>query len=245
MIYRMKPSGHIAHAAFPSTQWTRLEQERATATGTDWFCEAYRPAILACIRQNFSHHDAEDLCQEFFRQVVLEGPLIERADRDRGHLRGLLRVALNRFLIDYRRGVATTKRGGQAIHHSLDGGADGRQPAEVATSADLAPDRAFDRAWATHLLARAMTRTEQYCAGKGKEALFSALKPLLEGSEPVRSHADIGADLGLTAREITVALRNLRLRVGTYLHDEVVATVAAQGSVAEEMEAIQQALRPS
>ena len=88
-----------------------------------------------------------------------------------------------------------------------------------------------------------MTRTEQYCAVKGKQELFSALKPLLEGSEPVRSHADVGASLGLTAREITVALRNLRLRVGWYLHDEVVATVAGQGSVAEEMEAIQQALR--
>lgn len=228
---------------FPSTQWTRLEQERASASGTDWFCEAYRPAILSYLRRHTSHHDAEDLCQEFFRRVVMDGPLIDRADRQHGSLRALLRRALSRFLVDYWRSAAAIKRGGQAIHCSLDATDSGGPPVEIPDGSGLGPDRAFDQAWAANLLARALARTEAFCQQQEKGALYAALSPLLDGSGPARRHADIAADLGITSRDVTLALRSLRLRVGLYLHDEVVATVAGQGSVADELEAVKQALR--
>jgi DNA-directed RNA polymerase specialized sigma24 family protein len=227
----------------PSTQWTRLEQERAAASGADWFCEAYRPAILAYIRREHAHHDAEDLCQEFFRQVVLDGPLLERADRQRGRLRGLLRTALQRFLHDQRRQALTVKRGGRAVHQSLDAQPSGLAALEAASATMDSPDQAFDKAWAAHLLARAMASTERYCAEKGKGALFAALRPLLDGSQPMGGHAEVGAPLGLSPRDVTLALRSLRLRVGRYLYEEVAATVVGPGSVAEEMEAIHQALK--
>lgn len=230
---------------FPSTQWTRLEQERAAASGADWFCESYRPAILSYLRRHLSHHDAEDLCQEFFRQVVLDGPLIDRADRDRGSLRGLLRLALARFLASHWRRAGRVKRGGQGVHYSID--ADGSEGGRIdfPDSSGAEPDRAFDKAWAAHLLARAMSRTEQFCAQQGKSALFDALGPLLDGSGPIRSHGLIAADLGISTREVTLALRSLRLRVGLYLHEEVLATVAANGSVSEELDAVRQALQGS
>ena len=226
----------------PSTQWTRLEQERAAATGADWFCEAYRPAVLAYIRQQYAHHDAEDLCQEFFRQVVLDGPLLERADRQRGRLRGLLRTALQRFLQDQRRQALAVKRGGRVVHQSLDARDTGPADIEAASVTAHSPDQAFDQAWAAHLLARAMVRTEQYCAERGKQELFAALRPLLDGSQPTGGHAEVGAPLGLSPREVTLALRSLRLRVGRYLYEEVAATVVGPGSVAEEMDAIRRAL---
>lgn len=220
-----------------------MEQERASAAGADWFCESYRPAILSYLRRHLSHHDAEDICQEFFRQIVLDGPLIDRADRDRGSLRGLLRLALARFLASHWRRAGRVKRGGEGVHYSLDAeGSEGGRT-EFPDTSGTEPDRAFDKAWATHLLARAMSRTERFCGEQGKPALFAALSPLLDGSGPVRSHSLIAAELGISSRDVTVALRSLRLRVGLYLHEEVLATVAGTGSAPEEMEAIRLALQ--
>ena len=229
--------------SFPSTQWTRLERERAGASSTDWFCEAYRPAILSYLRRHTAHHDAEDLCQEFFRRVVMGGPLIDRADRQQGSLRALLRRALSRFLVDHWRSAAALKRGGQAVHCSLEAATPGGAPVEIPDPSGLGPDRAFDHAWATNLLARALARTEAYCRQQDKGALYAAISPLLDGSGPARRHAEIAADLGLTSRDVTLALRSLRLRVGRYLHEEVAATIAGQASVADELEAVKQALR--
>ncbi len=224
---------------FPSTQWTRLEREGATAEGQEWFCETYRPAVLAYLRAKYEHHEAEDLCHEFFAKVVLARDLAGRADRRRGSLRGLLRASLDNFLSNHRRESRSKKRGGGAIHQRLSG--DARDGLTAATT-EMAPDRAFDKAWAANLLERALAATEADCAKRNKQALFAALRPMLDGSGPARPQAEIAHELGLKVREITLALSRLRQRVGKYLYDEVARTVAGTESAAEEWESVRQAL---
>jgi len=87
---------------FPGTHWTRVEREGATPKGREWFCETYRPAVLAYLRMKCGPDEAEDLCQEFFAKVILDRGLMGRADRERGSLRGLLRKALDHFLSSQR-----------------------------------------------------------------------------------------------------------------------------------------------
>ncbi len=225
---------------FPSTQWTRLEQEGATAEGREWFCEIYRPAVLQYLRTKMEHHEAEDLCQEFFARVVLDGDLPRKAERSRGSLRGLLLKALGNFIGNHRRYGLAQKRGGGVVHQSLDSDSAG-----IAIEEDhsvVVPDRAFDRAWAAALLERALEATERDCRNRDKEALFAALKPLLDGSGPSRPHAQVAQQLGLKARDVTVALNRLRQRVAKHLYAEVAMTVCGSGSVAEEWEFVKQAL---
>ena len=61
-------------------------------------CKTYwRPIFAYVCRRGYSTQDAEDLTQDFFTSL-LQGPLLQRADRDRGHFRSLLLKALRDFL---------------------------------------------------------------------------------------------------------------------------------------------------
>ena len=232
-----------ASPKFPSTHWTRLEQERVTPGGRAWFCENYRPAVLAYLRTKLDHHAAEDLCQEFFATVVLDRNLLEVADRERGRLRSLLLTALERFLINQRRHAMAEKRGGNALHQSIDapGANGGVFPLEDASA--ISPDHAFDRAWAIGLMDRALAATEEDCRKRKKSPLFEALRPLLDGSGPARPHAELAQQLGITAREVTMALSRLRQRVANHLYTEVALTVEGKDSIPDEWESVRKALQ--
>lgn len=99
---------------FATTKWSVLERERADGRGTEWLCENYREPVLARFRIRCTDHVAEDLCHDFFQKQVIEGRLVERADRHRGNLRGLLRTALMRFSISQARRRVSMRRGGGA-----------------------------------------------------------------------------------------------------------------------------------
>lgn len=231
------------HYQFPGTHWTRVEQEGGTPAGREWFCETYRPAVLSYLRTKCRPDEAEDVCQEFFAKVVLDRGLMGKADRARGSLRGLLRKALDRFLISQQRRHLTEKRGGQVVHQSLDDTSGPSTSPLLEDPSAVPPDRAFDRAWAAGLMARALAATENDCRKREKRELFEALRPMLDGSGPCRPHAEIAATLGVTSRDVTTALCRLRQRLAKHLYDEVAATVAGTDSVREEWETVRQALQ--
>ena len=131
------------------------------------------------------HHEAEDLCQEFFTSVVLKRNLMEAADRKRGRLRSLLLTALDRFLVSHLRSNQTAKRGGGVSHQSLDAPGAQETTLPVADDSAVTPDQAFDRARASALMERALAATEEDCRRLGKLPVFAVLRPLLDGSGPV------------------------------------------------------------
>ncbi len=225
---------------FPDTDWTRLERLGSTAAGREWFCATYRPAVLGYLRGRFGHHEAEDLCQDFFAKVVLGRHLPERARRGRGSLRGLLHSALRHFLCNHRRGAAAQKRGGSLGRVALD---DKSSSAPIfSDTAVVPPDRAFDQAWASHLLQRALAAAEVKWTARGRQELFALLRPALDGSGLPRPQAEIAADLGMKVRDVTLALSRLRQLTATLLFEEVTRTVAGTGDVDEEWRSIRLAL---
>jgi len=231
------------YASFPGTHWTRVEQEGGTAQGREWFCETYRPAVLSYLRLKCRPDEAEDLCQEFFATIVLNNDLMVKAERSRGSLRGLLRTALDRFLGSQHRRLLTQKRGGLVVHQSLDAPAPSGLRTPLVDSSALPPDLAFDRAWAAGLMERALAATADDCTRRGKSRLFEALRPMLDGAGPARPHAEIAAELGVSARDVTTSLSRLRQRMAKYLYEEVAKTVAGTDSLAEEWETVRQALQ--
>src|SRR5437764_12132662 len=75
-------------------------------------CKTYwRPIFAYICRRGYSTQDAEDLTQDFFTSL-LEGPLLQRADRDRGRFRSLLVKALRDFLGHATEKLRAHKRGG-------------------------------------------------------------------------------------------------------------------------------------
>src|SRR6186997_3229988 len=75
-------------------------------------CKTYwRPIFAYVCRRGYSTHDAEDLTQDFFASL-LQGPLLQRADPQRGRFRSLLLKALGDFLGHAREKRDAAKRGG-------------------------------------------------------------------------------------------------------------------------------------
>ena len=228
---------------YPSTQWTRLEQTARSPIGRAWFCERYRPVVLAYLRSRFPAHEADDLCQEFFARIVLGRNLPDRALRGRGRLRGLLHRALQRFICNELRDRAAQKRGGGQLLVPLDGHVSSHP--DFADRSHRGPDLEFDRAWAFCLLEKALTAAEARSASRGKAALFTALRPMLDGSGPIRSHADLAAELGIKIRDVTVALSRFRQLVGACLYEELSRTVRRSQDLASEWQIIRELLEDS
>ena len=76
---------------FNTTRWSMVLscadsgiESAAARDALSELCKTYwRPIFAYICRRGYSTQDAEDLTQDFFTNL-LQGPLLERADRDRG-----------------------------------------------------------------------------------------------------------------------------------------------------------------
>src|SRR5207237_9298285 len=83
-------------------------------------CKTYwRPIFAYICRRGYSTHDAEDLTQDFFTSL-LQGPLLQRADPERGRFRSLLLKALQDFLGHTTEKLDARRRGGEVKFVSCD-----------------------------------------------------------------------------------------------------------------------------
>jgi len=144
---------------------------------------AYWSPVYAYIRRTGkSRADAEELTQEFVRQVVLGRGLFARADSEKAKFRTFLRAALRNFLVD----MATSKAAkARQLERPTGGDGVGGGFPEPAETDD--PDLAFDRQWAAGLLSAALDRTRGHCEQSGMYdhwRLFEAayIEPLRRGA---------------------------------------------------------------
>jgi RNA polymerase sigma-70 factor (ECF subfamily) len=107
----------------------------------------------------FSHEDTEEICQETFLSVV----------RGLGSFQGkssfqtwLLRIAANKAM-DYRQKTKAAKRGGNAIHVSLDGARDSDEPPIDPPSSRPGPDALALSAETCRLVRQSLDRLGETC----------------------------------------------------------------------------------
>ena len=102
---------------FVTTRWTVVLAAAGGSTphaerALEEICSIYWFPLYAYIRRRgHSAEDAEDLAQEFFRQL-LGHRWIEDVDRNKGKLRAFLITALKHFLAKEWRKASAQKRGG-------------------------------------------------------------------------------------------------------------------------------------
>ena len=196
---------------FPDTNWDRLQD-------VGWFCEQYRKAVREYLRRRVGPEDASDICQDFFAGKVMRDGILGKVDRNRGTLRAFLVATLNNLVRQRLRSSRAQKRGGGFRAQSL---VDGMRPEGAVPLHGSPPDRLHDLCWAHDLLEGAILETEAWCRGKGRAEEFAALRPILDGSGPVRGYGEIAAELGVTPGDVASALRRLRLRVGRYVAEKI------------------------
>ena len=220
-------------SSFHPTQWTlvlraRGEGEQARAALSD-LCAAYYGPVVAFLRRDGRGEDAaREMAHAFFESVLAAG--VGSPDPTRGRFRSYLLGSLKHFLAKQRAASSAGKRGGGAEHVPL--------VEETDTSPGLPmpgvldDTLAFDREWAMALIARALTNLEDEHVGK--EPLFAALRPWLDGGAAV-SQAETARSLGMSETAVKVAVHRLRARFRELIRAEVAATVREPGEVTEEL----------
>jgi hypothetical protein len=187
---------------FPTTVWD-LVREAGTREpeAMERFAEGYRAPVVAFLRgRGAPPQECEDLCHEVFVRL-LRSDVLAKADPRRGHFRSLLATVALRVYLDWRRRRT-------------------EPPVPLAEPEAPAPD--FDRAWALHLVERALER-------------LKAESPSYY--EDVRRHLD---EAEVDRNRLWIARRKLT----AFLRHEIAMTCRSPEEIAEEWALLAPYLRP-
>jgi RNA polymerase sigma-70 factor (ECF subfamily) len=224
---------------FATTHWSvvlaaRDPQSPAAEEALEKVCRIYWPPIYNFIRRRgFGPHDAQDLTQEFFARL-LEKSYLDAADAAKGKFRTLLLTAVSRFLVNERERAQAQKRGGGAIHFSIEAELEeNRYQIEPVTT--TTPESVFERRWAEAMLETVLHRLRQEMEAANEPGRFEILKPFLASEKQVPSGAEIAARLGVSESAAYSAVHRLRQRYRELLLAEVAQTVGSPNEVQEEL----------
>ena len=206
-------------------------------------CQIYwRPVYVFLRRQGVAQHDAQDLTQGFFAELI-ESRAYTRADPAKGRFRSFLLGALKHFVGHERDRDQAQKRGGGALPVQLDERAIAEADMYAASCRKWSADGVFEREWAAALLRQALNRLGQEYMVAGKAALFESLKVHLTGGETaVVPYEEMGKRLGRPAVTLRSDVARLRARYRAILREEVSGTVIDSGDVDEELRHLRQAM---
>jgi RNA polymerase sigma-70 factor (ECF subfamily) len=245
---RTTPSTQPPAAApvFCTTRWTQVLAARGPSEparqALSELCAAYYEPVVAFLARTGRDADASrELAHEFFARV-LEGDPLANVRRE-GRFRSYLLGALKHFLSHQRARERRLKRGGGAQPLSLDAGTDTTPGLDPADASLVSPDAAFDREWATTVLARALAELRRESDAEGKGAQFERLKPWLTGQAEQGDQAELARSLGWEISALKSTVHRLRRRFRHLVKQEVAATLAGPAGVEEEMRALFAALR--
>jgi len=234
------PSRPDPGGAFCTTHWSLVLRAgngdpAGAATALEQLCAKYWYPIYAFVRRRGSGaHEAEDLTQAFFAQL-LENDTLKRADRQRGKFRTFLLSVLNNFLNNEWDKRQTIKRGGQHQIISLDE-TEAEERYRHEPVEQITPEKLFERRWALMLLEQVLAQLKREYREAGKAELFARLEPCLAEAPTPGLSAEWAAALGMNEGAVRVALHRLRRRYGELLRSEIANTVAGPAEVAEEIQ---------
>jgi RNA polymerase sigma factor (sigma-70 family) len=238
------PSEARPAGPFPQTRHSVLvsarsadpeERRRAFAA----LAEAYwKPAYkYARLRFGLSPDDAEDLTQGFFAEA-LQKAYFERFDPERARFRTYLRTCLDGFASKARASARAQKRGGGAVHLSLDFAAAERELRDQAGDASD-PEACFHREWMRALFERALGRLQAQCAAAGREvpfAVFRAHDVDADGSPP--TYAALAERFALPVTQVTNHLAAMRRDLRRHLLAGLRELCASEEEYRQEAEAL-------
>ncbi len=204
-------------------------------------CQVYWYPLYAFVRrQGHGPHDAQDLTQEFFLQL-LDKDYLGDVDRTKGKFRSFLLVALKHYLSKQWARDKTLKRGGGRPVFPLDTlfaeDRYRREPEDNAT-----PERLFQRRWALTLLDRVLTQLCEEYETTGKRAIFEQLQGCLTRDRDLLPYAELAAKLEMTEGAVKTAVHRLRQRYRGVLRDEIAQTVANPAEIDDEIRQLFSAL---
>jgi len=226
-----------ANAVFVTTHWSVV----LTAGGSDStraqealarLCRVYwRPLYAYVRRRGHSPHDAEDLTQAFFAQLLKRRD-VATVSPERGKFRSYLLGAMNHFLSDEWDKARAQKRGANKIIH-LD---------STVAESTLTPEKLFDQRWAITVLEEVHQRLRLEHEREDKLSQFETLRFSLMGERSALPYTRLAKQLGTSEGAVKVAVHRLRQRYRTLLRVLIAETVATPEEVEDELRYLMQTL---
>lgn len=234
---RKAAPANAAGSGFPSTHWSFVSNVREANTEErrrliDVFLTKYMTPLRAHITRQFPQireQDREDLLQDFITSRILQQSILDRARKERGRLRSLLRVSLNNSIKNW-----LAKRKQDFLQTSGDVSED-----RIDLAATHDPTSSFDLDWARFVLAEAVIRFKDDCHKKGRQLLWDifdvrVMRPILIGAEPV-PYDQLSNRFGLPSKRLENLLVTARRAFGRMLREVVGAYTANDEETEQEV----------
>lgn len=175
----------------------------------DELCAAcWFPIYAFARRSGHAPSDAQDLVQGFFVEIV-DKDLFDRVDAEKGRLRTFLLTAFKRHMQHAVRRETALKRGGTAESLSIDAlDAENWYAAELVDGETA--EHMYDRQWALGLLESVAQDLALDWKQRGKEPMFTALRPYLTRDIDGDDYVVLEQKLGMTRTALKSAVHRLR-----------------------------------
>ncbi|MFZ0907890.1 MAG: sigma factor [Candidatus Acidiferrales bacterium] len=201
---------------FPETRWSAVVAARSDdpaerRRALDILIGAYWKPVYKYIRihWNKSADEAQDLTQDFFTRL-LEKDFLDRYDPARARLRTYLRVCVDGVVANEAKAAHRLKRGGDAIHISLDFSAAETELSRVAPAARqiASPetiDDWFDKEWVRSLFALAVESLREECERSSKQVHFRLFEiyDLEDAPDRRPSYDDLAREFAVGVTDVT------------------------------------------
>ncbi len=224
---------------FATTHWSLVlaaqnGESEPKRRALESLCSSYwYPIYVYVRRKGYNPHDAQDLTQEFFAQLIAKDTL-QAVDRERGKFRSFLLGTLDHFIAREWSRAHRMKRGGHHSFLSWDE-QDPEQRYLQEPRVEESAERLFDRQWARAVLEQTMEALSKECDASGKSGLFLEIKSKLGGGSDGDSYAAISQRLGMSEAWLRVAIHRMRRRFGELLREEIAHTVNTEAEVEGEL----------
>ena len=190
----------------------------------DTLVAAYWKPVYKYVRIKWrkSNEDAKDLTQAFFLRVM-EKDFLAPYDPAKGRFRTFLRTCLDGFLANEHKAAGRLKRGGDAVHLSLEFERAEGELSRIDPPASGSIDDYFDEEWARSVLELSVAALEQECLRRDKEIAFRLFDAYDLAEEDKPTYGDLAERFGLPETQVTnhlaFARRELRRLVLETLRD--------------------------
>ncbi|MGH9745834.1 MAG: RNA polymerase sigma factor [Candidatus Acidiferrales bacterium] len=205
-----------ASGKFPATRWSavlaaRSDDPAERSRALEAIATAYWKPIYKYLRIRWSksNEDAKDLTQDFFAKLF-EKDYLDDFDPAKARLRTFLRVCADRFVANDAKAAKRLKRGGGALHVSLDFDAaeaelERAKPAlESAASSDTIDDF-LEKEFIRSLFGMAVEDLRAYCGSRGKQLHFRLFEiyDLESDGKRAASYADLAKEFQIAPTDVT------------------------------------------
>lgn len=224
---------------FATTHWSVVllageNNSTQAVEALEKLCRTYWYPLYAFVRrEGHSPEEAADLTQELFSRLLADNSFA-RVSRSKGKFRSFLLAAMKHLLANEWHRSQTQKRGGGAVHFSLDAfAAEDRyqlDPPDASTAETI-----FDQRWAEALVDSVTSRLQAEFTTADMAGRFEALKVFLLVDEEPASYAQTAQKLGLTESAVKSAIHRMRQRYGELLRTEIANTVTNPLEMEEEL----------